>query len=84
MTHAQHWQNHGDHLERVFPTGSFKNGLALLNAIGFLAERMNHHPDVELTYPKLTVRLKTHDANAITHKDHALAAAINALLDERV
>ena len=73
------WSQVDGSLKRVFKTGNFVNGLILLNAIGYLAEKIDHHPDIELTYPQLIVRLKTHDVDGITEKDFALASAINSL-----
>lgn len=63
----------------TFATGSFARGVELVNEIARLAEAANHHPDVTLTYPSLTVRLITHDeGDAVTDKDASLAAQISA------
>lgn len=63
----------------TFATGSFARGVELVNEIGRLAEAANHHPDIELTYPSVTVRLITHDeGDAVTDKDASLAAQISA------
>jgi 4a-hydroxytetrahydrobiopterin dehydratase len=62
-----------------YATGSFARGVDLVNEIGRLADAANHHPDIELTYPTVTVRLITHDeGDAVTDKDAALAAQISA------
>lgn len=62
----------------TFATGSFARGVELVNEIGRLAEAANHHPDIELTYPSVTVRLITHDeGDAVTDKDASLAARIS-------
>jgi pterin-4a-carbinolamine dehydratase len=63
----------------TFATGSFARGVEFVNEIGRLAEAANHHPDVDLTYPSVTVRLITHDeGDAVTDKDATLAAQISA------
>ena len=49
-----------------FRTGSFAKGLALVDAIGELAEAANHHPDIDLRYGGVTVRLKTHSEGGLT------------------
>lgn len=64
---------------KVFSTGDFLSGLALVTRVAVLAERANHHPDVTLTYPKVSVRLTTHDAGGLTEKDFDLAAQIDRL-----
>jgi len=60
-------------------TGDFAAGLALLNAIGAEAERMDHHPDVDLRYAHLDVRLVSHDVGAVTGRDIRLARTITRL-----
>ncbi|MEI5672492.1 MULTISPECIES: 4a-hydroxytetrahydrobiopterin dehydratase [unclassified Nocardioides] len=64
-------------LHARFRTGDFATGLALVNAIGEAAEAANHHPDVDLTYPLVTVRLASHDVGGITARDVRLARAIS-------
>ena len=49
------------------------------NAIGFLAEAADHHPDLALSWGRLTVRLNTHSAGGITDKDLELARRIDDL-----
>jgi pterin-4a-carbinolamine dehydratase len=46
--------------------------------VGALADAADHHPDVDLRYPSVTVRLTTHDAGGLTAKDVALARRIDA------
>lgn len=61
-----------------FRTGSFAVGLAFVDAIGVLAEAANHHPDIDLRYPAVTVRLVTHDVGGLSDRDVALARQISA------
>ncbi len=65
-----------------FRTGDFVTGLALVNRIGEHAEQMNHHPDVDLAYPAVTVRLSSHDVGGVTHRDVRLARTISGLAAE--
>lgn len=61
-----------------FATGSFARGVELVNRIGALADAANHHPDVDLRYPTVTVRLVTHDADTVlTELDLDLARQIS-------
>jgi 4a-hydroxytetrahydrobiopterin dehydratase len=57
----------------------FVTGLALVNSIGAVAEEMDHHPDVDLRYTHVDVRLTSHDAGGVTGRDVRLARAISAL-----
>ena len=61
-----------------FRTGSFATGVALVDAIGSLADAANHHPDVDLRYGGVTVRLMTHEAPPLSDRDLALARQISA------
>ncbi|MCR2763933.1 4a-hydroxytetrahydrobiopterin dehydratase [Microbacterium sp. zg.B48] len=61
-----------------FKTGTFATGARLFAAIAELAEAADHHPDVTVTYPRVTVTLITHSAGGLTAKDVALARQISA------
>ena len=74
------WRRCGDALEChvTFPT--FAAAIGFIAAAGTLAEAANHHPDIDLRWRKVFVRLTTHDAGGITVRDFALAAALDALI----
>src|SRR5580692_7913099 len=61
-----------------FLTGTFAVGIGLVNAIGRLADAANHHPDVDLRYATVTVRLTTHEVGGLSERDVALARQISA------
>ncbi len=67
----------GQGLLRVFPTGNFNDGVALVARLGQLAERHDHHPDVHLTFDEVEVTLLTHNAGGITNLDLKMAQAID-------
>jgi 4a-hydroxytetrahydrobiopterin dehydratase len=71
------WSATGESAEATFRTGSFAAGVALIERIGVLADGANHHPDVDLRYATVTVRLTTHDAGGLTTKDLALARDVS-------
>ena len=60
-----------------FRTGDFATGAELFTAIAELAEEANHHPDVDVRYAAVRVRLYTHSADGLTAKDAELAARIS-------
>ena len=68
-----------DKLVARFDTGDFNTGAALVAKIAEAADEANHHPDVDLRYPHLTVSLKSHDVDAITQRDVRLARKISEL-----
>ena len=68
------WSVVGDvSLERVFEFEDFKTALDFVNKVGRLAEKMNHHPDIELSWGKVVVKLTTHSANGLTRQDFEFA-----------
>jgi len=60
-----------------FRTGSFAAGVTLLDAIGELADAADHHPDVDLRYAGVTVRLVSHDVGGLSDRDVRLARQIS-------
>lgn len=62
-----------------FRTGSFARGVELIDAISVLAERANHHPDVDLRYSRVTVYLSSHDIQNLSRRDIALAKEISSV-----
>jgi 4a-hydroxytetrahydrobiopterin dehydratase len=61
-----------------FATASFAAGVALIDEISRLAEAANHHPDVDLRYKGVTVRLSSHDIGGLSDRDVRLARQISA------
>lgn len=66
-------------LHARFDTGSFTAGLRFVTAITEAAEAANHHPDVTLTYPTVSLRLISHDVGRLTRRDLELAARISQI-----
>src|SRR5689334_18555950 len=73
------WANLRGALQTRIRTADFAQGLALVDAIGAAAEREGHHPDVDLRFDHVDVRLSSHDVRAVTERDVALARAVTAL-----
>lgn len=69
----------GGTIHREIITDDFATALALVNRIGALAEEVNHHPDLELGWGRVGVRLSSHDVGGVTQRDIALAQRIDQL-----
>lgn len=76
------WRKVLDRLVIRLETGDFNTGAGLVSRIAEVADEANHHPDVDLRYPHLTVSLRSHDVNAITARDIRLARRISELAAE--
>ncbi len=73
------WQQAAGELTKVHKGRDFAEALAYVNAVGALAEDVNHHPDIDIRWNVVTLRLSTHSAGGITGADLDLAARIDAL-----
>jgi 4a-hydroxytetrahydrobiopterin dehydratase len=73
------WYLENGWIRRKYSTDGWPTTLMLVNAIGFLSEAAWHHPDLEVTWGKIWVKLKTHSAGGITDRDFSLAKEIEAL-----
>ena len=74
------WEQEGGALRKEFRFGDFVEALAFVNRVGEAAEKANHHPDIDIRWNTVTLRLSTHSAgNVVTDKDHDLAAHIDDL-----
>jgi 4a-hydroxytetrahydrobiopterin dehydratase len=73
------WTLDGGALTQVTRHKDFADALAFVNAVGALAEAANHHPDIDIRWDTVTLRLLTHSRGGITDADLELAAEIDCL-----
>jgi 4a-hydroxytetrahydrobiopterin dehydratase len=71
------------HLENEFKFPDFAQGLSFTNAVGAIAEREGHHPDIHLAWGKVRIEIWTHKINGLTRSDFVLAAKIDRILATR-
>ena len=72
------WSRRGDSITKTFTFERFPNAIAFVDRVAVLAEEMNHHPDIDIRYTKVTMTLSTHDAGGITRSDLTLAERIES------
>jgi 4a-hydroxytetrahydrobiopterin dehydratase len=70
------WQREGDSITRQFQFKDFVGSVDFVNRITPLAEAMNHHPDLAISWNKVTVTLSTHSEGGLTENDFTLAEKI--------
>jgi 4a-hydroxytetrahydrobiopterin dehydratase len=73
MSVPEGWVEVDGALERTFELPSFPEAIAFVNRVAELAEAENHHPDVAISYKRVTLRWTTHSEGGITDRDRALA-----------
>lgn len=74
MSIPEGWREVDGALERTFELPSFAEAIAFVNRVAELAERENHHPDMTISFKKVTLRWTTHSEGGITDRDRELAA----------
>jgi 4a-hydroxytetrahydrobiopterin dehydratase len=75
-----HWTYEDGWIRRKYKTGGWKATLMVVNTVGHLAEAAWHHPDLNVSYAFVTVKLMNHAAKGVTDKDFALARKIEEVV----
>ena len=70
------WARKGAALAKTFSFDRFADGIRFIDRLARVADDMNHHPDIDVRYTKITIMLSTHDAGGITDADLRLAEKI--------
>jgi 4a-hydroxytetrahydrobiopterin dehydratase len=65
------WTLDGSAIRKLFTFASFPDAIAFVTRLAFDAEAADHHPDLQISYRKVTVTWTTHDAGGLTVKDFA-------------
>lgn len=66
---------------RVFEFDEFMEGIDFVDAVAEISEESEHHPDIDIRWVNITVRLTTHDAGGLTDSDFEVARKIDTLVD---
>jgi 4a-hydroxytetrahydrobiopterin dehydratase len=73
------WSREGRSIKKQFQLEDFKGSVDFVNRLTPAAEEMNHHPDLEISWNKVTVSLSTHSQGGLTENDFELAQKIDSL-----
>jgi 4a-hydroxytetrahydrobiopterin dehydratase len=73
------WERSGDAIAKDFKREDFVGSVRFVDSLVGPAEEMNHHPDLEISWDTVTVKLSTHSEGGLTAADFELAAKIEAL-----
>ena len=73
------WEREGDSLVREFEFSNFVGSVDFVNRLTPVAEEMNHHPDLSISWNKVKVSLSTHSEGGITENDFKLATKIDSV-----
>ncbi len=75
------WARRDDAIERVLQLADFAAAMKVVNAIAAAAEAANHHPDILISYNRVTLTLVSHDSGGVTQRDIRMAGKINEVVD---
>jgi len=75
----KNWSFDGEYIKRDFKFKTFVQAFSFMTAVALEAEKIDHHPEWNNVYNKVTINLNTHDAKGITQLDFDLAGTIDKL-----
>jgi 4a-hydroxytetrahydrobiopterin dehydratase len=67
------WTKRAKTVLRTFKFEGFLNGIEFVNRVAKKAQKLDHHPDIDIRFNKVTLTLTTHDEGGLTEKDFTLA-----------
>jgi 4a-hydroxytetrahydrobiopterin dehydratase len=73
------WEREDSAIRKEFKGEDFKSSVDFVNRLTPVAEEMNHHPDLEISWNTVTVKITTHSEGGLTENDFELAARIDGL-----
>ena len=73
------WQRVGKEIKKTIEHKDFVHAMGFVNSVALLAEKANHHPDIDIRWNTVTLVLSTHSAGGLTEKDFRLAKEIDSL-----
>jgi 4a-hydroxytetrahydrobiopterin dehydratase len=73
------WERDGAAIRKTFEGEDFMSSVKLVDRLAPVAEEMNHHPDLEISWNKVIVSLSTHSEGGLTENDFELASRIDGL-----
>ena len=76
------WITYNQTIKKEFKFNNFIEAFGFMSKVALLSEKMDHHPNWQNTYNKVTIELTTHDIGGVTANDITLAEAINKLIQK--
>jgi 4a-hydroxytetrahydrobiopterin dehydratase len=67
------WSTRAKTLVRTYQFKTFMDGLQFVTLVAKRAEKSQHHPDIDIRFNRVTLKLTTHDEGGLTEKDFSMA-----------
>jgi len=74
------WEREGDEIQKVFEFDDFTAAMSFVNDVAKMADRYDHHPDIDIRWNKVKLALSTHSEDGLTTLDFDLANDIEQSL----
>jgi len=86
LAKVEGWTLHGDGpevaIQKTYAFANYYETISFVNAVAFVANAQDHHPELAVTYNRCVVRFNTHDVQGVSLTDFECAAQVDALLAE--
>lgn len=79
LDRLQGWQGTTSGIQKTFAFADFNGSVGFVNRVARVADERNHHPDVQISWNKVTLTLVTHSAGGVTQADIELARVLDPL-----
>jgi 4a-hydroxytetrahydrobiopterin dehydratase len=80
LSRHPYWALDGDQITRTVEFATYKDGIVFAAAVGYLADRLDHHPDLHIGYRRVVVSVSTHSVEGLSPYDFELARQIDGIL----
>lgn len=75
------WEREGDQIQKTFEFDDFSTAIKFVNDVASLAERYDHHPDMDIRYNRVKLGLSTHSEGGLTARDFDVAGEIEQSIE---
>ena len=84
LAKVEGWKIHGDGanvaIEKSYTFANYYETISFVNAVAFIANAQDHHPELAVFYNRCVVRFNTHDVGGVSITDFECAVLVDALL----
>jgi len=79
LAHLDGWRADGDAIVCTYRFKSFGDAIEFVNRVADIAEERDHHPDIDIRFREVSLRLTTHSQGGVTERDVAVAEAVERI-----
>jgi len=79
MARLTGWSHEGESLRKTYVLPTFADAVVFVNRVAGVADGMDHHPDIDIRYNRVSFTLSTHSAGGLTALDFDLANRIESI-----